>query len=535
MNSNSKKSESSFLFKGQKKEFLDWLESLRISKYWLDTMSYTDSYALCKEIHQVLKSFKELDLIEKEKLFSLIEVHSCLQGIYEKLHLHHLNNKLPLNKEQQKNVNVLIHAYMELVNAYYEIMLNNKSKKHKLSEQHLALNACKALQGLSVVFLTTAEMYTNPPKIFWLLCYRIFSLSEEFNLLDSKVKIDNAIYSAALLFKQLIIFYIIDKNNLYPDEIDKIFKLLLRGINYIQSYISSMTDVSANAGSEIFGFSLNKDEPPFIQNNIPLATAKLLRYVEKQEVIKIVQFLLYEEKEHQQSNSVKPDLFTRVLLTLEHKKHKTHRRITKNYTCNAMIGIDNLVEFLLEKEGKKALTSNKNQTNELEDELDSLHIALDWDSEKEIDENGFIIENLRIIDSSINGYGIIWNNNKAEKLQVGEVIGIIPEFNSNINKMEVGLIRRIKITGDSIIFGIEIIGLESTLIYIERDNNPDSGEWALFLFGSPDYDVGILCHKERHYQSGDAILIQLAEKKAPCRLGPVLNSTPLLDHIALSY
>jgi hypothetical protein len=537
VNSNVKKSESSFLFKGQKKEFLDWLESLRISKYWLDTMSHADSYALCNEIYQVLQNFKDLDLIEKEKIFSLLEINSCLQGVYEKLQISYLDSKLPLNKEQQESVKIVISTYMALANAYCEIIVASKNKKNRLSEQHLALNACKGFQALGIVFLASSQVYTTTPTGFWLLCYQLFSAAEELSLLDSKVKIDNAIYSAAILFKQLIIFNIIDKNQLPPKETEKVFQSLLRGINYVQSYILATIDATANPGAEIFGFSLTKDEPPTVQKNVALATAKLLRYVEKIEVIKIMQFLLREakDKDLQIPHSPNPDTLTRILITLEYQKNKRQTRINKVYDCCAIIGLDNLVEFLLEKEGKKSTTTNKKTISKPDNDLDGLHLNFDWESEKELKEDNSIIENLQIIDSSMTGYGVSCSHNITSKLQIGEVIGIIPGFHLSTKKIEICLIRRIKVTDENIIFGVELIGLESTLIYIERSNSYAPAEWVPFLFGSHKYDVGILCHKEHNYQEGESIFVQLAEKKIPCQLGALLNSTPLLDHITLSY
>lgn len=541
MNSNLNKSESSLHSKDPKKEFLDWLESLTISKYWLDTMNQSDSFALCKEIYQILQKFNQLDLLAKEKLSALLEIDSCLQGVYEKLHDSYLDGRLPLAKNQQEIVDIIILSYMKLASAYYTVIASNKSSREKLSPQHLALAACKGFQRLGVVFLTTSETYANPTKGFWLLCYQIFSVSEELNLLDNKVKINDAIYSAAVLFKQLIIFHIIDKKLLFPKEIEKAFAAILAGINYMQSYILSMLDITAGSGNEIYGFSLHKDEPPSIQNNVSLATAKILRYVGKAEVIKIIQFLIRESKEQsfhvekaQQQPLVSPELLSRILNTLDHQKSKRQTRINQKLACKGIIGIDSLVDVLLEKEGKKKLNSNKEKNNKVKDEFDDFEMSLDWESEKTAPKTNSILEELKIINSSINGYGISCNSATVGKLQVGEVIGIIVEFNSPIKKIEIGLIRRIDVTDEAIFFGVELIGFESTLINIIR-NNAEVGEWLLFLFGSPNYDVGILCHKESHCQTGESVFVQLPGKKIPCSLGAIFNSTPLLDHIGLSY
>lgn len=357
MSFNLEKSDSTFLFNQQKKDFLDWLESLRISKYWLDTMSVTESYALCHEIHQILKNFKDIDLTEQEKLFSLIEINSCLTEVYDKLKIGYLESRLPLNKEHHETTQLIINIYMDLATSYYEVITIDKSQKNKFTEKNIALAACKGLQALSIVFLTSSQIYINPPKGFWLLCYSLFDLTEKSNALDNKVKIDNTIYSVAILFKRLIIFYIVDKNKFSPLELEQIFQSLLRGINYTKNYTPSLND--EKDPKEIFGFSLNKDEPPSIQTNVSLVTAKLLRYVSKDEVIKIVQFLFRETKDLTLLNISKnqhittqtnPELFSKILATLEYKRKKHRTRIKQQAYCSAIIGLSNLVDFLLEKE-----------------------------------------------------------------------------------------------------------------------------------------------------------------------------------------
>jgi hypothetical protein len=533
MSSNIQNTESNFLFKGQKQEFLDWLESLRISKYWLDTMTHEESYALCKEINQVLKKFKDLELVEKEKLFSLIEINSFLQEIYAKLHISYLNSKIPLPKNQQKTVDLIIDTYMELARAYYGIMLTNKTAEDNLSEQFLGLTACKGLQGLGIVFLTAAEIYTDAPKKFWLLCYELFNLSEEYNLIDLKIKIDNSIYSVAVLFKQIIVFYIIDKNQLSAKENSDVFQVLLRGVNYIQNYALGIIDM--NLDSEVFGFWLQHDEAPTTQINNGLNSTEFIKYIEKYEVIKMIQFLLREAKEPSERNLVNPEVFSRILTTLEHQKHKRQRRISKQYNCSAVVGITSLIEFLQDKEGKKEATTPVKKVNESMDDLESFQLILDWDCEKEFNDDNYMVENLHIVDSSMNGYGVCWDDTSIGKLQIGEVIGVIPDFNSTSKKIEIGLIRRIKIIDNHVIFGIQLIGLESTLIYIERENKKTENEWVIFLFGSPNYDVGILVHKERDYQMGENFFVLTNDKRIPCQLGELLNSTPLVEHITLCY
>ena len=141
----------------------------------------------------------------------------------------------------------------------------------------------------------------------------------------------------------------------------------------------------------------------------------------------------------------------------------------------------------------------------------------------------------KIIGSSIEGYQLFGNYESGIQLQIGQTIGIIPDFRVSRNRVEVGLVRRITMTDDGMEFNVELLGLESTLIQIEKNDTFEAGEWEIFLFGSPKYDVSILCNQEHEYAVGEDISVLLREKKIPCKLGEILNATPFVNHIALSY
>lgn len=533
-----KKINSNFIFNGQKKEFLDWLESLRISKYWLDTLSIEDSYALCKEILDVLENFSQLELTPKEKLFTLIEIYDCLKDLCGKLQETYLKSEFPLADEYQKYADIITATYMALANAYYEII--DDSSVTKLSKKHIALAICRGFQALSFTLLSALEVYRTVSEKFWPLCYHLYSNAEIFTVVNSKVKMDDKVFSIELLLKQLLVLHIIDTCQLTPAETREVAAYSIKIAHYLD--LKKENTEELNKG---IGFYFERNDPPKYLNPETTVPSKTLRFINTGYIIKVIQFLIYENDENEPKHGVNADLLKYVIQGIvDRQKNKTAAKIHKQYHCYALIGIYNIIDFLLEKEEKMETERYRIEKSDFrnkdreEDEIDSLQLMLDWeehDEESKVVKSDFIVEGLQIIGSSIEGYQLFWGKKSGIQLQIGQVIGIIPDFRSSRNRVEVGLIRRLSITDEGVTFNVELLGLESTLIQIEKDNSFEASEWEIFLFGSPKYDVSILYNKEHEYKVGEDISVLLGEKRIPCKLGKLLNSTALVNHITLSY
>lgn len=532
-----KKSNSTFIFKAQKKEFLDWLESLRISKYWLDTLSIDDSYALCKEILEVLENFNELELIAKEKLFALIEIYGCLKDLCQKLQETYIKSEFPLTYDHQKYADIITQAYMALANAYYEVVDDNDVVQ--LSKLHIALAICRGFQALSFALLSAAKVYKPLPSKFWPLCYRLYSNAEVFTAVNTKVKMDENPYSIALLLKQILILHTIDTNQLTPLEIQEVAIYSMKVAHYIDLKQETIEDIN-----RAVGFYFEQDEPPKNLNSETTVPSKTLRYININYIVKVIQFIIHDALENKKTDVINIELLKYVIKIIINKKQdKSKANINKEYRCYALIGIHNVIDFLLEKEEKKETERHQIEKSDfqkkesLEDDINSLELMFDWDEDQtkpQVQQRN-MVESLQIIGSSIEGYQLFGDYESGIQLQIGQTIGVIPDFRASRNRVEVGLVRRISITDNGMDFNVELLGLESTLIQIEKNDTFEASEWEIFLFGSPKYDVSILCNQEHEYTSGENISVLLRDKKIPCKLGEFLNSTPLVNHIALSY
>ena len=466
--------------------------------------------------------------MQKTKKSPLLRLRKCTLKIQDILVNFHQKGKFPITEKEQLNFNELINEFNYLGSTLV------KDEENKFPDKFV-FNLCEILKVLGLIFLKIKDEKAVLPDNFWFLCYCIFDLSEKLELQNIPIKnelveIEMKIISINILFKQILVFQQLDTKNLNQLDKEKIFFALSRVCGYIE--IKSSLDIKKK--KIVSKLCLEKDSPPSRLEYKAPHPLKTLRYIDLDHTLKLVEFLLYETEVHQ-DKTLEPELYTRLIKNLEQEKVKRrYTRIKSNNNCQAIFGLDNVMHFLLKKETKSAhqYHREKNKSTAIvfaeSNDKASSEMVLNWQNNEEI-----LTKDLMIIDNSINGYAIFWQNIQKTDLQLGDVLGILS--NSKSQHLEIGLIRRVDISSNGITFGVELISPYSTLIYLERNKKKDSGEWVIFLFGSAHHKASILTYTNRNYKVDEPVLVQLENKKAQCRLGKVMNFSHLMTQIILRY
>ena len=511
---------SGFLFFNlHKKELLERLTLLKSSNKVLSNCN-----------PEILKN------IDAEYYYNLIEIEVNLEGLRKKFEKIYASKNFPLSAYEQKYCDKLNHTYIELIDNLFICTFINKlhSPEQKTLEGLIVITFCRALEVLNIIFLIALESKNISLEGLWKLAYRLYQISESLDLLNFKIIIDNRESSIALLFKQIIIFHSLRIENLTLANKRIIFRSLLRVINSIEIKIADELDY----GTVAFAFDFSYDAAPFRIEYSNDDSHRSLRYIKIADIMQLIQQLLQQASANNQLFLDNYELFFPLFIALEQqKKHqRNYTRIQSKYGCQVLLGFNNLIDFLFEQE-KNIIASQ--QTEEFDkflgvaqEEMNRLQTILNWSPEKECYLNYSCIDKTHIVDSTIIGYAILWDKNIHHQPQIGDIIGVLPSFYQR-SKVEIGLIRRMTPTENGILLGIEIIGLNSTLIHIEQYDKFDAEEWVIFLYGSPNYDMSILCDSSSHHQRDDLISIILENKSIMCQLGDVLNSSNFIKQISL--
>jgi len=466
--------------------------------------------------------------MQKTKKTPRLRLSKCTVKIQGILGSFYQKGKFPITEKEQLSFN-------ELINEFNYLSASLEKDEEGEFPDKFVFNLCEILKVLGLIFLKVKDEKFALPENFWFLCYSVFNLAEKFELQNIPVKnelveIEMKVISINILFKQILIFQQLDTKNLNQLDKTKIFSALIRVCGYIE--IKSSLDIKKK--KIVSKFCLEKDSPPSRLEYKAPHPLKTLRYIDLDHTLELVEFLLYETESHQDKH-LEPELYTHLIKNLEQEKVKRrYTRVKSNNNCQAILGLDNVVNFLLKKEAKslrkyhqEEQKSTENSVTENTDNSGS-EMVLNWQRSERV-----LTRDLTIIDNSINGYAIFWQNIQETELQLGDVLGILS--GSKSQHLEIGLIRRVDISNHGITFGVELISPYSTLIYLERNKKRNNSEWVVFLFGSAQHKASILTYSDRNYKVNEPVLVQLENKKAQCRLGKVINSSELITQMVLRY
>ena len=136
------------------------------------------------------------------------------------------------------------------------------------------------------------------------------------------------------------------------------------------------------------------------------------------------------------------------------------------------------------------------------------------------------ITNMRLVDKSAKGYGLLWTDNLIRP-KVGSIIGIT-------NKgLTIGLIRWLAQSKETGMFmGVELMGNNATNVKISNPGYPDNSVYALFLLGSEaDKRPASLILFNKDFKPNEFIFINKNHRNTRYRLTKQLHLTSFINHV----
>jgi len=500
----------------RKQQFEEWMDSLNIAKYWLDSSETSDSYLLCKEMLHFLQDFSKLTADGDNELQTLAEMGHGLDTLEKQLEKAYLQGHFPLTNETTDCLKVVILARMELAKNYYAILLKNNSL---LSAEQKTLITHKALQALGKVLLCTAMAYTEPQQHFWGLCYQLIKMAEVegIHLLTIKTS-DGQIITLENRFKQILLFQIFYTDQFSPREMKAIF----HGLNVVVNQVKILTLPE----QRVWAFNLEENLPPQKMGESLQGLAENNFYLDLDAITLILRsFLVKNSPTKKLLTAINRKLFTRIYSSLKIDQKRSFTRIKTKESCQALIGLDNIMAFL-------AHSSTTTETKPIQQDNQLLEdLSLDWEQADIAIEKipkGVAISGFTIIDSSLKGYGIIWNIEKV-RLKVGNLLGIL----KNETHLEIGVIRRINRINNGFLLGVEIIGLKSSLVHIKKKADKLSKTTGLFIHKTPDQNISLIYQANDRYLPGGSVVLEQEGENKIYQLGGFIRSTTSISHVNL--
>ncbi len=539
---------------------------------WLDTLSAQDEIAKCQVLLNVLQTLNtayppERKLITgRTRLFFLDKIGAVLTPATTLLtHFPSVSDISPdpdISLQEMARSELSVWCSLELANAYSLLGTEDcfKENGYYSIEEKTSILA-NGLQAMGRGLLYICQTYSKPYSYFWYKCFQFYRLARLYRLNDGDFNASVALIENA--FKRLLIFALSNTNQFSPSEMRTIYELL----GHYAGYTSLLKSVPKKKFNGIPSIHLKSGGPPTISNDdsdhhdpdqLFIATVTVAS--------KILEATNDRRSHHLPTDRL---MLLRLAKTLTLNEQRKDTRETTDGNHLGIVGFGNILEFLrgkeIEKQNMLAGTGKfdpvkPGEIRELDFELSKpVHKEddniLDYKSEPQSEktapfsfqvveftnpddiwknkpnvQKGSQESNIRLLDRSVRGYGLLWTDNLI-KPKVGSLVAII---NQNLT---IGLIRWLAQSKETGMFmGVERLGYQATVVKVTNPGYPDIMANAIYLTheeGEPTNPTGSLILINKDFRPSEFIFIHKNFKNIRYRLTKQLHLTSFINHVEI--
>lgn len=536
-------------FKLEEKSLLNWLADL----------SHVDGKEACSQTLSLLQALYKSESANKNYLVFLKLINEYLKQYIK--HLEHpcWDAGFPLSPEEKTYAEMVVWNYLILGESFF-IAADHSNKKNDA-----VVSLAMALQVLGQAQLHIAAVYSTPGNTFWKQAYQIFSWAEKRKLQHLPIESDELKnLTINTLFARSLIFQVSDTNQFHSKEMRTIF-------NFLPTVCKDLPiTIYPSEQQGMFMLDLKSDTPPHDVKAQTELGSELVRYFSPvlvaAELDRIIQ---HGDLWSGTLKSINSALFARVAKTLGLQQKRQYERKPESHSLLGVIGFEDIIGFLHKTAKNKVIDPQKiiKKNNSASPDLDVFvgdelskggrgmigghedyqlrhKIAINnkpiWEQSKTGDEIPFkkvSLKELKVCDSSANGYSVSWNQEDS-KAKIGDLFGIVSE---DRKRLEIAIIRRIALNSGNDFrgdfrFGAELLGFESEIVYLVSVENENTGGWAVFIPGiemleRPD----TLIYRVGTFKVGENVHLYRGDKTSLCLLIKELHCTVAISHAEVVF
>lgn len=527
---------------------------------WLVDLTQIEAQEACSQTISLLQTLHKTELSFKNRLAFLKHIKEYLKQYISNLEGSCWEAGFPLSIEESVYAEMVAWNYLLLGQGFF-IAADSANKKN---DAVLAL--AMALHTLGQAQLHIAATYSIPGDGFWQQLYQVFAWAEKKKLQDLEIE-DKEFkgLTVHILFARHLIFHICDTNQFHPKEMRTIF-------NFLPQVCVNLPLVLYSSQEELFMLDLKSDNPPCNVNAQTELGSDLVRYFSPVMVANAIEDIIEKgEVWNGTLRSINNSLFTRVAKTLGLKQKRQYHRKIEDHSLLGVIGFDDIVGFLYKATKNTLIDPQKIKRKTAENSEPTSHPANTssltglsilektenhspkknlFEAKKQIMEEPqasavceipikkVLLKEIKVCDSSANGYSVSWNQVHT-KAKIGDLFGIISE---DKKRLEIAIIRRIALNSGSDFrndfrFGAELLGFESEIVYLcaidSEAGNLDT--WGILIPGielleRPD----TLIYSMGHFNIGENIYMYRGDKIIHVSLCKELHSTIAISHVEIT-
>jgi len=554
---------------------------------WVSSLPMANTGESARRVYSALREMNRLIVSPQDRFKSMEILREPAHQITEVLKKHYINQNLPLSPKNQKIAELAIQLNSEMALGYKAVIHDKLGKTFSgLSNKTLAMCLHRAIRYLSNVLLCSYQIYIQHPENVWLQIHRLYLYAEAHDLHMSLIK-DHVAPEVFLdcnisdVYKQILLLALAGPYRLRQHVTGAVYDALENWVSTAR--ILPYGEIKDDAYA--FTIGMNTDAAPGYFRDDGTVNPAFCRTIDTSELAqKVNQALLSEDSLAQK---IPEDVLKRLLMTWSGKSHRTFPRTSKSNEIAITMGlsathhyIDEIIRPLLKDPTETcpsatiSLQSGQAENAVDDDEEDVVigeraeytstpifgisnlddHTPDIWDPDftyrvnnptynfNNPDSKSQDAENksslyaytplpCKGINESAGGYcllGYLIHGKDSQKVQVGELVGIRDNLESNSTQLSIGIIRRIKNWKNGLELGIQKLAPCADAIALSappKDDENEKYQRSLVLpqLSSIDQPATLITHAWQ--QTNDKLIANVHGHRTNIQLTKQLETT----------
>lgn len=552
---------------------------------WVAALPMANTGESARQIYRALCEINRLLIPPRDRYMALEILREPAYQITELLKKHYINQNLPLSPKNQKVAELAIQLNAEMAIGYKSVIQDKLSSTFsRLSNKTLTICLHRSIRYLSNVLLCSYQIYIQHPENTWLQIHHLYLYAETHNLHSSLIK-DHAAADTFLdcnisdLYKQILLLALAGPYRFRQHVTEAVYLALKDWVSSarITPYGKIQDDTYAVT------ISMNSDAAPGYFRDDGTANPTFCRSIDTSELAQKINSALLTGSPA--SQKIPEDVQKRLLITWSGKSQRIFPRTTKNNDIAITLGlsathhyIDEIIQPLLkDPTGNCPTAANSLHSSDASATQENGTFVLDqraqytstpvfgisnidehtpdvWDPDytyrannpshnasttEEILEDSQLKNSLyaspplacKGINESAGGYcllGYLVHGKDSQMVQVGELVGIRNNIESDNTQFNIGIIRRIKNWKDGLELGIQKLAPCADAIALA--SLPKTGELekyqrSLILPQLPGIDQPATLITHTWHQTDDKLIANVHGHRTHIQLTKQLETT----------
>ncbi len=556
---------------------------------WVAGLPMANTGESARRIFGALKEINRLDISAHDR-FKVLEIFRTpifhITGVLKK---HYVSQNLPLSPKNQKIAELAIQLYSEMSIGYKSVIEDKlDSTFSKLSSKTLTQSIHRTIQHLSNILLCSYQIYIQHPEHVWLQIHRLYLYAEENQLQNTPVK--NNIKTETPgestisdIYKQTLLLALAGPYRL-RQQVTEAVSITLESIASVCKILPL-----SEAQETGFGFTvnLNTDAAPGYFRDDGTANPAFHRIIDTSELTNVLEQSL-PTAENSPVN-IPDNVRKQLIQTWRGNSHRAFSRTTKSNETAITLGlsathhyIDEVVRPLLKENTQPCPSATESiqpenpQSGPAEDividesanftstpvfgisNLDD-HTPDVWDPDVTYRANNptysltakdnddlpkkaslYSPLSCKGINESAAGYCLLGNliyGKDSRKVQVGELVGIKDNVNSDNTQLSIGVIRRIKNWNNGLELGIQKLAPCADAIAttaVPKENQSEKYQRSLVLPDLPGINQQATLITHTWHRIGDQLIANVHGQFTRIKLTKQLESTGVFNQFEFS-